>query len=153
MAKALIAAVALAVVLVAAVVVPLLVLPGSSGFDQWPTHTPQAPHEQVVDLSVPAAPSVRAQATRPRPIAPRTVAPHRQLAQATPRPAPRTAVTPAPQQQPMPKLPATPPQPQAAPEAPLPDPVVDARPAGEDAPHATGGEVQTSVASDGTNLR
>src|SRR6478672_3684423 len=84
MAKALIAAVSLALVLVAAVVVPLVVMPGLDGFNDWPTAVPRAPRAQVVSVPVPSAPVPVAQA--PVAQAPRVVVTHRQLAQAPARP-------------------------------------------------------------------
>src|SRR3954463_14033172 len=85
MAKALIAAVLLAAVLVAAVVVPLIVLPGASGFDQWPKATPHPAHAQVVSVDVPSRQPVRIPLRQGDP-APRSFAPHRELARAAPTP-------------------------------------------------------------------
>ena len=141
MAKALIAAVLLAVVLVAAVVVPLVVMPDVSGFDEWPKATPRAPHDQIVIVSVPApAKGTIVRSERQT----RTVAPQRQLAQA---PAPTPAQTPR-QQAPEPHNRAVE-EPLAAPEAPLPPPVVDAR--DNATPEAIGGEAQADDGIDGTN--
>jgi hypothetical protein len=144
MAKALIAAVSLAVVLVAAVVVPLVVMPGISGFDDWPEATPRAPHEQVVSLPVPVQRAVRTERAKPPP-APRAIAPRQQLAVAPPR-----ATAPAPSagggtEQ------VAPQQPQAAPEAPLPPPVVDARDHSALVPNVVSGIVQAGDILDGTN--
>src|SRR4051794_41225332 len=103
MAKALIAAVSLAVVLVAAVVVPLVFVPSISGFNDWPDAKP-APKDRVVTLVT--HPRVRPQARaerKPRPSATSRhstpVAPHQRLAQATPPPASPTAVGGTEQQQ------------------------------------------------------
>jgi hypothetical protein len=143
MAKALIAAVSLAVVLVAAVVVPLALTPGAYGFDDWPESKPVTPHAQIVSVEVPE----RKPAARPP-----VVAPHRELASAAPRP---TAPAPAPtavqgtqHSQPQPTLQA---QPQAAPEQPQAAPVVDARDHNGDVPNAISGHVQPGRAVDGTN--
>jgi hypothetical protein len=132
MAKALIAAVSLAVVLVAAVVVPLVFLPGVFGFNDWPEATPTAPREHVVTLDVPARKTVVVERKRRVPAAPKPapVASHQRLAQATPAPAPVAAPVAShsqPQQPPRPTAPAAPAEPQAAPEA-QPEPVaIDAR--------------------------
>jgi hypothetical protein len=155
MAKALIAAVSLAVVLVAAVVVPLVVMPGIFGYHDWPTATPHAPHEQVVSLSVRAvhtapAPAERQAAPIPAP-APRPVVAHQQLAQVAPPaavPAP-TAVQGRPQADQPHKT--HPEQPLAAHEAPLPPPTVDARPGSTIVPDAVKGEVRAVEGLDGTN--
>src|SRR3954470_19684699 len=145
MAKALIAAVLLAAVLIAAVVVPLIVLPDASGFDQWPNATPHPPHAQVVSVEVPSTQVVRIP-RRQRDPAPRAVAPHRELAQTAPAP---TAVQGT--EQSTPSQPAPVEQPQAAPEAPLPPPVVDARDHTGATPDAISGQVQTDLELDGTN--
>src|SRR5689334_8786644 len=81
MAKALIAAVTLAVVLVAAVVVPMALTPGVYGFDEWPTAKPQTPVTQVVNVDVPRTRVVRV----PERSAPRAVAPSRQVVVTAPR--------------------------------------------------------------------
>jgi hypothetical protein len=148
MAKALIAAIVLAVVLVAAVVVPMALTPGVYGFDDWPEAKPATPHEQIVSLEVPAVRAVRAEPKR-RATAPRAVAPHRELASAAPAPthAP-TAVRGTPQIQPQTAVPA---QPQAAPEQPQAAPVVDARDHSGDVPTAIAAYVQPARGADGTN--
>jgi hypothetical protein len=122
MAKALIAAVSLAVVLVAAVVVPLVFMPGVFGFNDWPEATPAAPSEHVVKLDVPAKRTVVVEHKRRTPAAPKPVAaPRQRLAQVT-RPAPQPRSQPVAQ-----PAPAAPAEPLAAPEA-QPEPVViDAR--------------------------
>jgi hypothetical protein len=125
MAKALIAAVSLALVLVAAVVVPLVVLPGVFGFNDWPEATPTAPREHVVTLDVPVHKTVVVERKRPIAVAPKPVAPRQQAANAKPAPAPTAAGSPQPR--PAPSAPAAPAEPQAAPEA-VPEPVaIDAR--------------------------
>jgi hypothetical protein len=145
MAKALIAAVLLAAVLVAAVVVPLVLLPDASGFDQWPKATPHPAHAEVVSVDVPSREAVRIPRQQRDP-APRAVAPQEQLAQAAPAP---TAVRGTKQNTPSQPVPVE--QPQAAPEAPLPPPVVDARDHTGSTPDAISGQVQTDLELDGTN--
>src|SRR4051794_6542335 len=91
MAKALIAAVSLALVLVATVVVPLALTPGVYGFNDWPEATPvKTPRAQVVSVDVKA----RAERAPRRGTAPGRIAPARQqqLAVVTPAPAAPTAV-------------------------------------------------------------
>src|SRR5689334_18671156 len=141
MAKALIAAVTLAVVLVAAVVVPMALTPGVYGFDEWPTAKPQTPVTQVVNVDVPRTRVVRVERS-----APRAVAPSRQLVVTAPRataPAP-TAVAQSQQntQQQVAAQPESQEQPQAAHEAPMPTPVIDARDHHVQVPHAVAGEVE-----------
>ena len=126
MAKALIAAVSLAVVLVAAVVVPLVFMPGVFGFNDWPEATPVAPREHVVKLDVPAKRTVVVEHKQRIPAAPKPVAaPRQRLAQVTrPAPQPQPPVQPAP---PTPAAPVPPAEPLAAPET-QPEPVaIDAR--------------------------
>src|SRR4051794_39211913 len=106
MARAFIASVPMAVVLVAALVVPLAVIPGTFGFDRWPSSRGEQVTERQVRL---APPKVNVVAVRPR-----RAVPERQpvLVTARPRPArvapsvvavapaptPRRAPSPAPQQ-------------------------------------------------------
>jgi hypothetical protein len=143
MAKALLAAVSLALVLVAAVVVPLVVMPSLTGFNDWPRNAPRAPHAQVVSVSLPSAPAPVAV-----PQAPRVVIPHHQLAQVPPRRVETQTRTPTQTEAPKP---TQPPAPQAAPEAPLPAPVVDARDQHVPAPVALSGQLQAAAGLDGTN--
>src|SRR3954454_18149383 len=145
MAKALIAAVLLAAVLVAAVVVPLVVLPDASGFDQWPKATPHPAHAQIVTVDVPSGQAGRVPRQQRDP-APRPVAPQQELAQAAPAPIALQGTEQSPPSQPVPVE-----QPQAAPEAPLPPPVVDARDHSGRTPDAISGQVQTDLELDGTN--
>ena len=63
MAKAFIASVPLAIVLVAALVVPLAVIPGTFGFDRWPSSHGERVTERQVRL---APPKVDVVAVRPR---------------------------------------------------------------------------------------
>jgi hypothetical protein len=145
MATALIAAVSLALVLVAAVVVPFVVMPGLTGFHDWPQAGHKTPSAQVVSVSLASKPAVRVERA-PRRSAPRAVAPHQQLAQATP-----PVATPAPKAQTPTRTQPAQPVPQAAPEAPLPAPVVDARDHHVPAPVAVVGQVQADLGIDGTN--
>src|SRR5438128_2638167 len=84
MARAFIASVPLGIVLVAALVVPLLVIPGTFGFEGWPTSAPSAVTDRAVrpETAAPAAVAVAVD-KRPRQVAP--VA-HRAFASATPAP-------------------------------------------------------------------
>jgi len=142
MAKALIAAVSLALVLVAAVVVPLVVMPGVFGFDDWPEATAHAPRQQVVAVTVPAAKPLRAE-REPRRAAPSRPAPHAFAGAPTPvaQPAPQQQVAQAPAAPvvPVPAPAATQPvapvsEPQAAEEGPPVPPVVEARTDGTNLP-------------------
>src|SRR4051812_45220857 len=128
MTKALIAAVSLALVLVAAVVVPLVVMPGLFGFNDWPEATPSAAHEQVVKLDAPAKRTVAVERKRPAPATPKPVASPRQRPAQVPPPQPAQPLQPAaPATPPVPAAPTAPAEPQAAPEA-QPEPVaIDAR--------------------------
>src|SRR4051794_35295050 len=124
MARAFIASVPMGVVLVAALVVPLAVIPGTFGFDSWPSSRGERVSERQVRL---APPKVDVVAVRPR----RAVAErHTVLVSTAPRPAPTVvAVGPAPRrttvghvQSPKPDRPPQPShQPQAQP-APQPQP-------------------------------
>lgn len=69
MARAFIASVPLAVVLVAALVVPLTVIPGTFGFESWPTSPGGKVTESQVEV---ASPSTRTQVARNAPLAPAT---------------------------------------------------------------------------------
>jgi hypothetical protein len=150
MTKALIAAICLALVLVAAVVVPLVVLPGTFGFDEWPQATRSAAREQVVTLEVPAEQGFRTEraprpvaVTRPDP-APAPAA-HRQLAQAAPAPVAAAPVPTTPTAPSVPQQQAPAAGPQAAPEAQPAPPVAQTL---GDAP-----VIAATSAADGTNLR
>jgi hypothetical protein len=127
MARAFIASVPLAVVLVAALVVPLAVIPGTFGFDAWPASRGEQVTERQVRL---APPKVDVVAVRPR----RSV-PERQpvVVAARPRPATTTvAIAPAPRRSPVAAAPApkpdrparssSPQQPQQPQPQPAPDP-------------------------------
>ena len=67
MARAFIASVPLAIVVVAALVVPLLVIPGTFGFERWPTSPPNAVTDRNVrpETIAPAPVTVEVQ-KRPR---------------------------------------------------------------------------------------
>src|SRR3954465_435883 len=128
MARAFIASVPMGVVLVAALVVPLAVIPGTFGFDRWPSSRGEQVTERQVRLAPPKVDVVAVRprravpeqqpvlgAARPRParVAPTVVA-------VAPAPAPRRDPRPAPQQQaPEPRNPQ--PQ-QQQPQQPQPEP-------------------------------
>jgi hypothetical protein len=135
MARAFIASVPMGVVLVAALVVPLTVIPGTFGFDSWPSSRGEQVTEQQVRL---APPKVDVVAVRPR----HAVPARHPVPASTPAPAPavppsvvaiaprprRTVVrvsTPAPTPDPGPRR--DPPQPaqQPAPPAPQEQPTKD----------------------------
>lgn len=68
MARAFLASVPLAVVVVAALVVPLAVIPGTFGFDRWPTsHGPRV-SERRIQLGLPPAPVVHAKPAPAEPL-------------------------------------------------------------------------------------
>jgi hypothetical protein len=82
MARAFIASVPLAIVVVAALVVPLLVIPGTFGFEGWPTSPPSTVTDRVVRPDTGLTTTVTVE-KRPRPVVPIV---HRTLASASPTP-------------------------------------------------------------------
>src|SRR4051812_38028425 len=91
MARAFMASVPMGIVLVAALVVPLAVIPGTFGFDRWPSSRGERVTERQVRL---APPKVDVVAVRPRRTVPER---HPVLVSTTPRPAPAVvALAPAP---------------------------------------------------------
>jgi hypothetical protein len=133
MARAFIASVPMGIVLVAALVVPLAVIPGTFGFDRWPSSRGEQVTERQVRL---APPKVDVVAVRPRRAVPER---HPVVVSTAPRPAPavvalapaprRTTVvhvqSPKPDRVPRPSHPtqAQPaPQPQPQPQQPAPQP-------------------------------
>jgi hypothetical protein len=147
MARAFIASVPMGIVLVAALVVPLAVIPGTFGFDRWPSSTGDRVTEQQVRL---APPKVDVVAVRPR----RDV-PERQPALVAARPQPArpastvVAVAPAPRRTvvrtptPAPTRPDRPqPAPTPAPQQPAaPAPATQEQPAKDDSGLLAGGNV------------
>jgi hypothetical protein len=119
MARAFIASVPL-VVLVAALVVPLAVIPGTFGFDRWPSSHGEQVTERQVRI---APPKVDVVAVRPRRAVPER---HPALVAARPRPsrvAPTVvAVAPAPRRSTVAPDPAPGPNPHTAPHNPSPPP-------------------------------
>src|SRR4051794_28544808 len=137
MARAFIASVPMGVVLVAALVVPLTVIPGTFGFESWPTSSRDQVTEQQVRL---APPKVDVVAVRPRqavparhpvlvaPARPRPVNPSPNVVALAPAPrrTPLRVSTPAP-----PRASGPPPAPRARPprrKAPPPPPPPTPRP-------------------------
>src|SRR3954452_6557456 len=91
MARAFMASVPMGIVLVAALVVPLAVIPGTFGFDRWPSSRGEQVTERQVRL---APPKVDVVAVRPRRAVPEG---HPVLVSSAPRPAPTAvALPPAP---------------------------------------------------------
>jgi hypothetical protein len=101
MARAFIASVPLAIVLVAALVVPLTVIPGTFGFESWPASPGERVAEPQVRLEPPPVAAVPVRPSRPAEV-------KRSLASAaTAPPAPRAAVrAPAAPAAPAPRTPA-----------------------------------------------
>lgn len=145
MATALIAATSLALVLVAAVVVPMLLTPGTYGFSDWPEASTPAPGEQVVAVDVPARRPLRAERT-PRRVTPAPAPPAaQQFAQAAPNASGGTR-----QAAPVTAQPA---EPQAAREAPPEPTVIEARPEVPLAEHLVEHVIEPDLGLDGTNQR
>src|SRR4051812_50217198 len=117
MARAFMASVPMGIVLVAALVVPLAVIPGTFGFDRWPSSRGERVTERQVRL---APPKVDVVAVRPRRTVPER---HPVLVSTTPRPAPAVGAPPPPPpptafgrgQAPKPRPPPRPPPPPAPP--------------------------------------
>jgi hypothetical protein len=106
MARAFIASVPMGIVLVAALVVPLAVIPGTFGFDSWPSSRGARVTERQVRLPAPQVDVVE--------VRPRTVERPRVLVAAGPRPAappPRTVAVVAPRRTPVVRTPAPAPKP------------------------------------------
>ena len=121
MARAFIASVPLAIVLVAALVVPLAVIPGTFGFDSWPSSRGARVTESQVRLP---APSVDVVAVRPRKVERRPVLVAAGPVPARPVPATTVALAVTPRRAPIAHVPTPSPQPDRhpAPSHPAPQP-------------------------------